>query len=89
MVFEECEMKGSIECHIVHSISTWNIHELSMTYQGAYLTLSQRFSLPSDVIKAIEDNHEDNGVRLGDVLHHICHINPNLTQEEVIETLSS
>ena len=40
-----------------------------------------------DVIKAVEDNHEDNGIRLGDVLHCICHKIPNLTQEEVIKII--
>ena len=75
------------DCHVIQKISNWNVAELSQKYGNAYLILCQAFNLPSDVIKAIKDNHEDNGVRLGDVLHHICHNNPNLTREQVIETL--
>ena len=55
---------------------------------NAYLILCQQFSLSSNVNSSIADNHGDSGITLGDVLHHICHKNPNITREEVIEKLN-
>ena len=81
---EECGMED--ECPFKH---TWDICELSKTHGNAYLILCQAFSLPSDVIKIIEDNNESNGIRLGDAIHRICHKNPNLTREEVIKIISN
>ena len=84
---EDCEMKD--ECPFEGLVCTWDICELSKTHGNAYLILCQGFNLPSDVIKIIEDNHESNGVRFGDAIHRICHKNPNLTREEVIEIISN
>ena len=75
------------DCPYKKLIQEWNIHELSQIHGNAYLILCQRFSLPRDIIKIIEDNHESNSIRLGDVLHRICHDIPNLTREEVIEII--
>ena len=83
-ICEDCWMKSG--CPFKDLVHKWNMEEFK---QGnPYLILCQRFSLPSNVISSIEDNHEDNGIRLGDVLHHICHKNPNITREEVIEKLN-
>ena len=84
---EECGMDD--DCPFKNLVDKWNIHELSQTHRNAYLILCQKFSLSRDVIKAIEDNHEESHIRLDDVLHHICHSNPNLIREEVIEIISN
>ena len=83
---EDCWMN---RCPFDHLLSTWNLHELSKTHKNAYLILCKAFSLPSNIIKIIEDNCESNAIRLGDVLHRICHKNPNLTREEVIEIIGN
>ena len=81
---EDCGMED--ECPFKH---TWDICKLSKTHGNAYLILCQRFNLPNDIINIIEDNSESNRIRLGDAIHRICHKNPNLTREEVIEIISN
>ena len=89
LLYSDCEDCDMDDCPHKKFIPKRNIRQLSQKHRNAYLILCQKFSLPSDIIEHIEDNHEDDGVRLGDVLHHICHKNPNLTQEEVIEIISN
>ena len=76
-------------CPFIGHVQKWDMHELTKKHGNAYLILCQRFNLPSDVIEIIEDNHLDNGVRLDDALHRICHKNPNTTREEVIDIISN
>ena len=83
---EDCCMN---ECPFKDLFDQWKMHKLSKKQRNAYLILCKNFGLPSSVIKIIEDNHEDNGVRLGDALHRICHKNPNITREEVIEIITN
>ena len=84
-----CEDCWMYRCSFDDLVHKWDMGKLSKKHGNAYLILCQKFSLPSDVIKIIEDNNEDNGVRLSDALHRICHKNPNLTREEVIEIISN
>ena len=87
-LYSKCEDCGMNDyCPFKDKVHKWNMFKLSKTHGNAYLILCQRFSLPSDVIKIIEDNHESNNIRLDDAIHHICHKNPNLTREQVIEIL--
>lgn len=64
--------------------------ELSEQQQkNAYLILCRHFNISNEDIKAIEDNNEDNYVKLGDTLHQIYHsINLHLTEEEVINIIN-
>ena len=85
---EDCWMV--FDCPFRGLVRKWNMDKRLSKKQGnAYLILCKHFGLPNDVIKIIEDNHEDNGVRLGDALHRICHKNPNTTDEEVIDIISN
>ena len=84
--FEDCSMKYA--CTFKNLVNEWNMHEFSKK-GNAHLILCQRFNLPSNVIKAIEDNNEDNGIRLGDALHHICHKDTYITRGEVVEIISN
>ena len=84
---EDCGMDD--DCLFKNLVNKWNLRELSQKHGNAYLILCQKFGLPIDVIKAVEDNHKEGHIRLGDVLHHICHKNPNLTGEEVVEIISN
>ena len=77
-------------CPFSGLVRKWNMDKRLSKKQGnAYLILCKHFGLPNDVIKIIEDNHEDNGVRLCDALYRICHKNPNTTDEEVIDIISN
>ena len=88
-LYSRCEDCWVDDCPFNDLFEKWKIHELSKKQGNAYLILCQQFGLPNDVINIIEDNHEDNGIRLGDALHRICHKNPNITREEVIEIISN
>ena len=79
IIFLRCEDCWVDDCLFNELIDKWKIHELSISQRNTFLIFCQQFGLPSDVINIIEDNNEDNGVRLGDALHHICHKNPNIT----------
>ena len=76
------------DCPFNSTIAKWDIYKLK-NQRYAYLILCQHFNFPNDIVKIIEDNHEENYIRLGDVLHRICHKNPNITREEVIEIISN
>ena len=87
-LYSRCEDCGMDYCPFEDLVNEWSMHEFS-NKPNAYLILCQGFGLSSDVIKIIEDNHESNGIRLDDVLHRICHKNPNITREEIIEIISN
>ena len=84
---EDCWM--NLFCPFGNLVYTWHMDELSKKYANAYLILCQKFNIPNDVIKIIEDHNEESYVRLCDALHRICHKNLNLTKEEVIEIISN
>ena len=90
-LYSRCKDCSIDDCPFEDLVHKWNMHEFSnkQGIRNAYLILCQTFGLPSDVIKIIEDHNEEGHVRLGDVLHRICHKKPNLTQEEVIEIISN
>ena len=85
---KECLMKDKCPFHELFSM--WNVHKLVETQKNAYLILCQRFKFPKNVVKAIEENNEDNQVRLGDIIHRIYHKNHNtcISQEKVVEIIS-
>ena len=83
-LYSHCEDCWMDKCPFKNLFDEWNMHELSKKRENVYSILCQRFNFPSNVVKAIKDNHEENHIRLGDALHHICHKYPNITREEVI-----
>ena len=75
--FDDCVMR--LQCPF-HEVFEWyDIFKLSQEQENAYNILCCKFNLSNEVIRAIEDNHEEKDVRLGDVLHRIYHKDPSIT----------
>ena len=71
-------------------LPTMKLRQISEQQGDAYIILCQHFNISNEDIRAIEDNTEENHVRLGDVLHRIYHSkNLILTQEEIIIIIDS
>ena len=85
--FDDCLMKS--QCHF-HVLFRWgDIYKLSQEQENAYNILCRKFNLSNEVIRAIEDNHEEKHIRLADVLHRIYHKDPSITWQRITEIISS
>ena len=85
--FDDCVM--GFRCPF-HEVFGWDdIYELSQEQRNAYNILCRKFNFSGEVIRAIEDNHEEKHIRLGDVLHRIYHKDPSITWPRITEIISS
>lgn len=85
---KDCLMRNRCPFNVLEA--KMKLHEISYQEEDAYLILCRHFNISDEDIKVIEDNHEENYVRLGDVLHRIYHSKSLvLTQEEVIKIIDS
>ena len=85
---DECLSKYSCQFTTSKLCNTVDIQKLIDKNNNAYLILCQKFNFSNQVIRAIEDNSESNGVRLADVLHHIYHKDPSITWEQINMTVA-
>ena len=83
-------MKGGCPFNSFGDLPTMKLCEISEQQGDAYMILCQHFNISEVDIKIVEDNSEENYVRLGDILHRIYHSkNLVLTQEEVIKIIDN
>ena len=80
---DECLSKYSCQFTTSELCNPVAIQKLIDINNNAYLIFCQRFNFSNEVIRAIEDNTESNGVRLTDALHRIYHKDPSITLEQV------
>ena len=81
-------MKGGCPFNNFGDLPTMELREISEQQGDAYIILCQHFNISDEDIRSVEDNTEENYVRLGDALHRIYHRkNLILTQEEVIKII--
>ena len=85
--FDECVMKS--QCPFHELFKQGDINVLSQEQENAYKLLCHKFNLSNEIIRAIKDNHEENAIRLADVLHRIYHKDPSITWQRITEMVSS
>ena len=85
---DDCLSENSCQFTRLEQCEPDAISNLTKKREDAYLVLCQKFNFSNEVIRAIEDNTESNGVRLADVLHRIYHKDPSITLEQVNKIVS-